>query len=40
MFSWIFHPDDSVIDSAAITHVVDVKYLCFDRGYKSQPDDK
>ena len=30
----------SVIDSAAITHVVDVKDLCFDRAYKCQPDDK
>ena len=30
----------SVIDSAAITHFVDVKDLCFDRAYKCQPDDK
>ena len=30
----------SVIDSAAITQVVDVKDLCFDRAYKYQPDDK
>ena len=29
-----------VIDSVAITHVVDVKDLCFDRAYKCQPDDK
>ena len=30
----------SVIDSAAITHVVDVKDLCFDRAYKCETDDK
>ena len=30
----------SVIDNAAITHVVDVKELCFDNAYKCQTDDK
>ena len=30
----------SVIDSAGITHVVDLKVLCFDRAYKCQTDDK
>ena len=30
----------SVINSAAITHVVNVKDLCFDRAYKCKSDDK
>ena len=33
-------PAISVIDSAVITRIVDVKDLCFDRAYKCQPDDK
>ena len=40
MFSWILILTISVIDNAAITHVVDVKELCFDNAYKCQTDDK